>query len=57
MLGGLGAPEAKAVRMFHLEGKNYQEISTVVGLPVNSIGPLLSRARSRLRLRLGPQGT
>ena len=55
MLGGLGDSEAKAVRMYHLEGKNYQEISTVVGMPVNSIGPLLSRARTRLRLDAGAQ--
>ena len=35
--------------MFHLEGKSYQEISSAVGMPENSIGPILSRARDKLR--------
>jgi RNA polymerase sigma-70 factor (ECF subfamily) len=35
--------------MYHLEGKSYQEISQVVGMPENSIGPILSRARHRMR--------
>jgi RNA polymerase sigma-70 factor, ECF subfamily len=49
LLGGLQDTEALVVRMFHLEGKSYQEISTVVGMPENSIGPILSRARDKLR--------
>ena len=49
LLGGLQGTEAQVVRMFHLEGKSYQEISTVVGMPENSIGPILSRARNKLR--------
>ena len=49
MLEGLGENEALVVRMFHLEGKSYQEISGAVGLPINTIGPLLSRARTQLR--------
>ena len=49
LLGGLQDTEAQVVRMFHLEGKSYQEISTAVGMPENSIGPILSRARDKLR--------
>ena len=49
LLGGLQGTEALVVRMFHLEGKSYQEISTMVGMPENSIGPILSRARDKLR--------
>jgi RNA polymerase sigma-70 factor, ECF subfamily len=49
LLGGLQGTEALVVRMFHLEGKTYQEISTLVGMPENSIGPILSRARDKLR--------
>jgi RNA polymerase sigma-70 factor (ECF subfamily) len=37
------------VRMYHLEGKTYQEISMQVGMAENSIGPILSRARDKLR--------
>ncbi len=49
LLGSLQGTEALVVRMFHLEGKSYQEISTTVGMPENSIGPILSRARDKLR--------
>jgi RNA polymerase sigma-70 factor (ECF subfamily) len=53
LLGELGGSEAAVVRMYHLEGKSYQEISHVVGMPENSVGPMLSRARSKLRRRAG----
>jgi RNA polymerase sigma-70 factor (ECF subfamily) len=49
LLGGLQGTEAQVVRMFHLEGKNYHEISDSVGMPENSIGPILSRARNKMR--------
>ena len=44
LLRGLEGTEAQVVRMYHLEGKSYHEISQVVGMPENSIGPILSRA-------------
>ena len=49
LLGGLHGTEAEIVRMFHLEGKSYGEISSAVGMPENSIGPVLSRARNKMR--------
>ncbi len=49
LLEELSGHEADAVRLFHLEGKSYQEISAALGLPENSIGPLLSRAREKMR--------
>jgi RNA polymerase sigma-70 factor, ECF subfamily len=49
LLGGLQGAEAEVVRMYHLEGKSYQEISAAIGMPENSIGPILSRARNKLR--------
>ena len=42
LLGGLQGTEAQVVRLYHLEGKSYQEISAVVGMPENSIGPILT---------------
>ncbi len=45
----LDPQEANVIRMYHLEGKTYQEISAVVGMNENSIGPLLSRARAKMR--------
>jgi RNA polymerase sigma-70 factor (ECF subfamily) len=49
LLGTLKGPEADVVRMYHLEGKTYQEISTRIGMPENTIGSTLSRARAKLR--------
>ena len=49
LLHGLDATEAKIVRMYHLEGNTYHEISSAVGVPENSIGPILSRARLKMR--------
>jgi RNA polymerase sigma-70 factor (ECF subfamily) len=49
LLQELDGAEADAVRLYHLEGKSYYEISMAVGMPENSIGPLLSRARDKLR--------
>lgn len=45
----LPASEAQIVRLFHLHGKTYQEISTELNIPVNSIGPVLTRARQKMR--------
>ncbi len=55
MLGDLPTHEAEVIRLYHLQGKSYQEISRVVDMPENSIGPLLSRARGHLRRRAGMQ--
>ncbi|HRX81002.1 MAG: sigma-70 family RNA polymerase sigma factor [Planctomycetaceae bacterium] len=49
LLRSLHGPEADVIRMYHLEGKTYQEISSSVGMPENSIGPTLSRARAKMR--------
>jgi RNA polymerase sigma-70 factor (ECF subfamily) len=53
LLGELRGPEADVVRMYHLEGKSYEEISRSTGISENSVGPMLSRARSKLRRRAG----
>jgi len=49
MMAELNGAEASVVRMYHLEGKSYQEISSAVGMPENSVGPTLSRARRKMR--------
>jgi RNA polymerase sigma-70 factor (ECF subfamily) len=49
LLGGLNGQEAEVIRLYHLEGKSYREISSEVGIPENSIGPTLSRARAKMR--------
>lgn len=50
MMADLDSAEANIVRMYHLEGKSYQEISSAVGMPENSVGPTLSRARRKMRM-------
>ena len=52
LIGGLNRGEAKIVRLYHLEGKSYQEISAELGIPENSIGPTLSRARAKMKQAL-----
>ena len=49
LLAHLPNEEATAIRMFHLEHLSYSEIGTHFGIPENSVGPLLSRARDRMR--------
>jgi len=49
LLGKLEEDEAAVVRMYHLQGKTYREISSETGVPENSIGPILSRARNKMR--------
>jgi RNA polymerase sigma-70 factor (ECF subfamily) len=49
MLHGLPDQEATIVRQYHLEGKSYREIGENLGIPENSVGPTLSRAREKLR--------
>lgn len=49
LLEELNGEEADVVRLYHLEGKSYEEISRLTGMPANSIGPTLSRARAKMR--------
>jgi RNA polymerase sigma-70 factor (ECF subfamily) len=49
LLGKLSGKEREVVRLYYLEGRNYEEISTQLKIPVNTIGPVLSRARKKLR--------
>ena len=52
LLRRLKGREREIVRLYYMEGRTYEEISAQMGIPVNSIGPLLSRARQRLRVKL-----
>jgi len=49
LLAKLPSPDADVVRKFHLEGRSYREISSQLGIPENTIGPTLSRAREKMR--------
>jgi RNA polymerase sigma-70 factor, ECF subfamily len=54
LLRHLPAPERHVVRLFYLEGHTYQEISLELGIPVNTLGPMLFRARQKLRKAAAP---
>lgn len=46
-------PERKIVRLFYLEGYSYKSISDELGIAINSIGPILTKARLQLKFLLG----
>jgi RNA polymerase sigma-70 factor, ECF subfamily len=45
--------QRQLIRMFHLEGKSYREISDQLSMPLGSIGPSIGRAEAQLRQWLG----
>ena len=49
LLKRLKGREREIVRLYYLEGRTYEEISTDTDVPVNTIGAVLSRARKKLR--------
>lgn len=49
MLRVLEEPEARLVRLHHLEARSYGEISQLTGMPLGSIGPALARARQKMK--------
>lgn len=52
----LPRPARDVVRLFYLEGRSYEEISTQLRIPVNSIGPILARARKAMRKKAQEMG-
>ena len=48
LLRQLPAKERSVVKLYYLEGRSYEEISSLLDIPVNSIGPVLTRARKKL---------
>lgn len=49
MIAQLPDADAEVVRQYHLEGRSYREISSKLGMPENTIGPTLTRARNKMR--------
>ena len=48
----LAMPERAMIGMFYFEGRSYKEISESMGLAINSVGPMLGRARLKLKVLL-----
>jgi RNA polymerase sigma-70 factor (ECF subfamily) len=49
MLENLPERDAEVVRLYHLNHLSYRQISKQLNIPENSVGPILSRARQRMR--------
>lgn len=49
MLEELPEREAEVIRLYHLKFMNYREIGKRLGIPEASVGPILSKARKRLK--------
>ena len=54
LLRKLSGRDREVVRLFYLEGRTYEEISTELDIPVNTLGAMLSRARTKLREMAAP---
>lgn len=50
----LPEPQRQIVRLFYLEGRSYEQVATVLDMPINTVRSHLHRARRRLaQLTLG----
>jgi RNA polymerase sigma-70 factor, ECF subfamily len=49
MLEDLSERDAEVVRLYHLKYLNYRQIGKQLGIPENSVGPILAKARQQLR--------
>ena len=49
MLKQMPEQEAEVIRLYHFQHASYRAIGEHLGIPENSVGPLLSKARARMR--------
>jgi RNA polymerase sigma-70 factor (ECF subfamily) len=49
ILGELPEKEAEVVRLYHLKYMNYRQIGKQLGISENTVGPILAKARKRMR--------
>ncbi len=49
ILKDLPEREAEVIKLYHLKYLNYRQIGKQLGIPENSVGPILAKARKRLR--------
>lgn len=49
LLKKLPERERTIVRMYHLEGLSYEEISSEMDIPTNTVGAILTRARKKMK--------
>ena len=49
MIDRLAPREGEVVKLYHLKYLNYRQIGKQLGIPENSVGPILAKARQQLR--------
>lgn len=49
LLKTLPARDQAALRLHYLHGKKYKDIAELLGIPVNTVGTIISRAKEKLR--------
>ncbi len=54
VLDSLGPLQRTVLKMFYYDGLSYRQISLTLGIPVQTLGSLITRARARLREMLEP---
>ena len=53
VLDSLGPVQRTVLKMFYYDGLSYRQISAAMGIPVQTLGSLITRGRTRLREMLG----
>jgi RNA polymerase sigma-70 factor (ECF subfamily) len=53
VLDSLGPLQKTVLKMFYYDGLSYRQISATLGIPVQTLGSLITRARARLRDLMG----
>ena len=56
VLDSLGAVQRTVLKMFYYDGQSYRQISASLGIPVQTLGSIITRARTRIKelLKSGP---
>ena len=57
VLDSLGPLQKTVLKMFYYDGLSYRQISVALGVPVQTLGSMITRARGRLKNLLGPRGS
>jgi RNA polymerase sigma-70 factor (ECF subfamily) len=57
VLDSLGPLQKTVIKMFYYDGLSYRQISASLGIPVQTLGSIITRARARLKELMGPRGS
>ncbi|HVE43288.1 MAG TPA: RNA polymerase sigma factor [Planctomycetota bacterium] len=57
VLDSLGPLQKTVLKMFYYDGLSYRQISASLKIPVQTLGSMITRARTRLKELMGPRGS